>query len=296
MKKFSKFLLSILVILAMIFVVSSPVNADSGWDSDYGGGSSWDSGSSSSWDSGSSSSWDYDDHDYNSSSSGGSSDPAVVFVGVLIFVIALAMILLYDYISKKSIKTNNSNNASINDVINEHAGVWSSEHVGDFIPGYDKDKLLAELYQKFIDVQNAWMEFDYEALKKLCTDELYESYKSDLEILKAQNGKNIMNDFNLVNSRIVDIREENEKVVIIIFLEVKFHDYVINVDTNKVTRGNKNTVMDNRYNLVFVTSKGDTGICPNCGAKIESRDCSYCGSHVDSLNKDFVLSSKSRIR
>lgn len=243
------------------------INADSGWDYDYNSGSS---------------------DSYRSSHT---TDPVVTFIGISIFIIFVILIIVYNYYYLPHSKKLVNQYSSIKEAINNHAGIWSSEHVGDFIPGYDKDKL-----NKFIDVQNAWMEFDYDALKRLCTDELYESYKSDLEILKAQNGKNIMSDFSFVNSRIVDIKDEGDKVVISIFLEVKFHDYVINVDTNKVTRGNKKTIMDNRYNLVFVTSKTDTGICPNCGAKTDSRDCSYCGSHVDSLNKDFVLSNKSRIR
>lgn len=300
MKKFSKILLGVFIFIAMIFIVSSPVNADSGWDSDYGGSSSWDSGGSSSWDSGGSSSWDHDYGSSSSSSSGSSSSssPIVSSIIVLIYISVILYVISSAVLSniRSSTRRRKNRRDGIGDKLNKHAGLWASEHVGDFIPGYDKDKLLSELYQNFIDVQNAWMEFDYDALKRLCTDELYESYKSDLEILKAQNGKNIMNNFRLVNSRIIDIKEENEKVIITIFLEVKFHDYVIDVDTNKVTRGNKNTVMDNRYNLVFVTSKSDTGICPNCGAKIESRDCSYCGSHIDSLDKGFVLSNKSRIR
>jgi len=41
------------------------------------------------------------------------------------------------------------------------------------------------------------MNLDYEALSKLCTNELYNFYKADLEVLKLKNGQNIMSDFNL---------------------------------------------------------------------------------------------------
>ena len=65
MNKKLKFIV-ILIALSVLSLHFIPSRADSGWDSDYDSGSSWDLGSD--WDSGSS--WDNDyDYDWGSSSS-----------------------------------------------------------------------------------------------------------------------------------------------------------------------------------------------------------------------------------
>ena len=303
MKKVSKFFISFLFIILCFLTVHIPVNADSGWDSDYSSGGSSDWGSSSDWSSShdwsSSSSRDY----YSNGSSNSNSDSDNTFFYIFIAVMSLFLcwtvlgIIGNEIQMIKSFFKRNRADKELNDKIYNHAGNWYSENIDKFLPGFTEKQLLDDLYNKFVEIQNAWMEFDYDTLKRLCTDELYESYKSDLEILSVQGGKNIMNDFKLLSSRISKIERVEGRIVFTIFLNVSFHDYVIDVKNNKVIRGNKHMLMNNKYNLVFVIdNSGFNNICPNCGAKLESRDCPYCGSHVDITSKDFVLSKKERIR
>lgn len=162
----------------------------------------------------------------------------------------------------------------------------------------DVEKLKETLYQIFVDVQMAWMEFDYDALAKLCSDELYNSYKSDLEILKVRNGKNIMSDFNIVKIGIIEAEKDEIKTTVKMVLEVTFHDYVINELTGKVIRGKKSTIMDNAYILEYVKYNKALKECPSCGAKIEkasNKKCAYCGSVITNNTKNYVLTHKERI-
>ena len=46
------------------------------------------------------------------------------------------------------------------------------------------------------------MEFDYNKLKEILSDELYNPYEVDLEVLKTKNQKNIMKDFELFESKL----------------------------------------------------------------------------------------------
>ena len=49
------------------------------------------------------------------------------------------------------------------------------------------------------------------------------------------------------------------------------------------------------YELVFVCNKVTRDTCPNCGAKLKdtaSQKCEYCGSIVNKVSKDWVLSKK----
>ena len=150
--------------------------------------------------------------------------------------------------------------------------------------------------KKFIAIQNAWMDFDYAALEKLCTRELYESYKSDLEILQSKGQKNIMSGFKQCAIDITDIKEENEMITVSIYLHMAFYDYVIDVKSGKEVRGKADWVHHNQYKIDFVISKNFDGKCSNCGAEIHGeKKCPYCSSPISNTYTDFVMSKKSRI-
>lgn len=271
MKKYHFIIISFVLMLLCLIMPFTPVRADSGWDSDYdSGGSDW---SSSSYDS------DYDS-DYDGS---GSSSP-----GFVIFVIIIIVIIV---IASSSNKTGTTKTYSIKSNIGDY-----DAKVNEYFPGYTEKMLLDVLYNIFVNIQKAWMNFDYESLERLCTDELYESYRSDLEVLKLKNGQNVMFGFKLVDYNINSIEKVKNQIVVHMGLTVSFHDYVIDTNTNKVTRGNKNTVMTNNYLLDFVIDEDQTSIdiCPNCGAKLTGNDCEYCHSHVEVKHRHFVLSRKTR--
>ena len=257
-------------VFAMSKINPRTIAADSGWDSDYGG-SDW-GGSDSSWDS-----------DYGGSS-GGSSGGDFFATLIVFFVIFIIVVIICLIPSKK-----NQNSISFEN---------KDDLIPKFFPNYSIDQFKDKLYQIFIDVQNAWMEFDYEQLNKLCTEELYQSYRSDLEVLKLKHGKNIMSNFDLINYGIKNIFEQNEMIIVQFQLQVTFHDYVIDTNTNEVIRGNKNTFMNNTYSLEYVVKKNknhELEKCPNCGSVLKGRDCEYCNSHFELDDYEIVLSKKSKI-
>lgn len=283
------------------------VSADSGWDSDYSSGSSW--GGSSSWDGGSSwsgsSSWDggsYSNRDYSSYGSHHSSNSAddALFMMVLLFILIFVPIFL---IIKTLI-------LSIPPVAEDHVKIKKAvvaledskfnhdydDTVRKYFPDYTEKSLIEHLFQIFIDIQVAWMNFDYDTLKKLCTDELYQSYKMDLEQLQSKHRKNIMDNISLNAANIMGITEENGTVIIKLFLHAVFNDYVMDVDNNSVVRGNIHTVLHNQYNLEFIVTKNLLEKCPNCGKGLNGKnDCEYCHSHINNNYSNFVLSKKDKI-
>ena len=168
-----------------------------------------------------------------------------------------------------------------------------------FLPmNIDNYEISQELYQIFIDVQKAWMDFDYEKLKELCSDELYNSYKQDLEILKLKNGRNIMHSFKPIVMYINKITRQDKTLEIEFYLKVKFTDYVINTQTNEVIRGNKNERIINNYCLVYQKQDFYTDKCPSCGETIPAKSnttCPSCNSIIINNTNKFVLVHKERI-
>ena len=281
-------IIAILILILTPFCLLLKVKADSGWDSDYDSGSSW---SSSDYDSGSSwgtSSWD-DDRGTTYSKSYSSDLDMVDLIFILIFITIIIIAL-----SKKSKKIQNTIKESIN-----YADI-SEDKLKELIPDMTLNEVKRVVYDRFIEIQNAWMDFDYDKLRTLCTDELYNSYIAQLDVLKIKNNKNIMSDFINQGIKITEIKEENDNISITAIMKVSFYDYV--VDSNeKVVRGSKKNKITNNYRMTFIKAKDSstqTDHCPNCGAPISdnaSQKCEYCNSTIVKSSSEFVLSKKTNI-
>ena len=176
-----KILLILAVILMGFGTLYRPALADSGWDSDYDSGGSWDSGSdwdsSSSWDSGS-------DWDSSSSwSSGGSSisgsGGGISLVAVIIVVVIIVVVVSKNGGNKGGGSSNISNSINGSNNISNYKDIDSEK-----IKSIDKDLNVSEfktkVFRTYKDIQTAWMNFDTDTIRKLTTDEIYNMYSSQL--------------------------------------------------------------------------------------------------------------------
>lgn len=285
MKKYLGFAFFFLFVFLAVLVFKPnfrTITTDSGWDSSYdsGSSSSWDSGSS--WDSDYDSSWSHDSSSSHSSSTSGEASSGVFFI--IIFFLFVAFAVYFALYSSK-------NKYAAPDAIR------SSDHtelVQKFFPQYSEEQLITILYGIFVKVQEAWMNFDYDALGNLCGDELFNSYKRDLEVLKLKNGQNVMNDFSLLSASIRNIEEKDGQIVIDMYLRSSFYDYVIDTRNKSVIRGTKSKKIINAYDLNFAVHQDIKDTCPNCGAKLTSRECEFCHTVVPNENSSFVLIKKGR--
>ena len=285
-----KNLKKIILIFFLVFSFCFEVTADSGWDTDYGGG--YDYGGS--YDFGG---YDYDyGHDYNyhfdtgnrnynlhSSSSDDDDFPSFLYIIVLVLIIVS---FCQDVTPAKKAKPKKRNFMDI-----------SEKELQKYLPDCNLEDLKNMAVNKFIDIQEAWSTFDYETLRKLCTDELYNTYSTQLNVLKIKEQQNIMDDYKPLDIKLLNVKCENNLVTLIFYLDISFFDYVIN-NNNKVVRGTNLYKLNNQYYLHFVRSqKGTDNLtnCPNCKAPIAdvtSQTCPYCGSVIVKDANDFVLSKK----
>ncbi len=302
MKKKTVIIGILLILIGFLTFNYISVKADSGWDSDYDfGGSDWGSSDwgSSDWDSSDwgssdwgSSDWDYDwDYDWGSSShhrSSSSSDGS----GGFFFLIVLLIILIMIYkASKDGVRTRYQGNSWIDSGIDESI-------IRQHIPDFNKEEFLNKSFDNFVALQNAWSDYDYDTLRKLLTDELYNTYHMQLAVLKAKKQKNVMKDFERIKMDITKMDVDGDKITLVVSLVVKFYDYVVN-NKEAVVRGSKAFKLQNSYDLTFISTldekKKDKKNCPSCGAKLEnasSNVCPYCGSNIVFEHYDWILSKK----
>lgn len=284
LKKTSFFIIIFIVSLAIIFT-SRVVSADSGWDYDYDydSGSSWDSDSS--WDS--SSSWSSDESGIYIGGDLSDTDPEII-IAVLVI---LAIIILLSLRKPKQIDV--SKVPLQKGTIKEEL---SYDEIKAIDPNLDKELLKEQVFNLYKDVQIAWMNFDYDTLRKNLTDEMYNMYSSQLKTLKLKNQKNIMKDITLTSCKITSIDIANGKEEVQIYLNVIQYDYVIDKD-KKVVRGTDKYKNNVEYKITLVRNIDNKKIekCPNCNAPIEIVSggvCPYCDSTIINNNEEFIMSKK----
>ena len=151
MKKNKKYwILGVALLFLFIFVIiagTTRLATDSGWDTDY---------------------------DTGSSSSSGDADLIFLLFRLILLVIEepvigipafifVGLFLIFALSSGKPKKVDHTKNMQ-----------WIANNIVDTA----NRPILLNCYQIFYDTQMAWMNFDYEKLRQLLTDELYNSYKN----------------------------------------------------------------------------------------------------------------------
>ena len=153
------------------------------------------------------------------------------------------------------------------------------------------DDLKQKLYKNFIDIKNSMMNYDYNTLKFLLTDNLYNKYSSKIDTIKQNNEKNIISDFEYIDSKIYNIKFSANTLFVRYYLKLKMYNYFIDKD-NKIINGNNTEKEQFEYTIVFYRKLNDIITeCPNCGAKIEKykNNCNYCNYVVPNSNGEWLM-------
>ncbi len=276
----NKKLKNILIIFVIAFITLMPFyhpGADSGFDGSYSGGSSGGF-SGSSW---SSSGGSY----YGGSYSSGSSSPIVVFVPLTVMLILVAIAIINSKKQGNTMPRTFLNNLKPYDI----------NKLKEILPNFTEEEFKQEAYDIYQKIQIAWMNFDYDNMRKSVTDEMYNMYKSQLTTLSVKKQTNVMKDFNLLGFNIKGMEIKDNIVSLTVIMQVECYDYIVDKN-NKVVRGtDKRKVI---YNYAMTFNKGISekpNKCPNCNAPLEnvnSSKCPYCDSVIISENYDWVLAKK----
>lgn len=342
LNKIGKFLLISIISLSLIFIYTTKVKADSGFDSSWDSGGSYDSGSSYSSDSGSYSS--------DRTSGGGSVDPVAVgytiyfFASFLVYFIVASLVYpnkslnkvpflftsfciilnglisylvfnpIYSIIITNSlfgVLIANKVNLFINKIFSgqplfrkEKEEIYINldyQTITEQLPNLDINDFYNQTFYIYKEIQLAWMDNDIERVRSILSDEMFNTYKMQLETLKVKNQKNMMEDITLINVYITNINKNNDKEVIDVIMIVTCRDYLIDISTSKVLRGNKNKVWTYEYKLSYMRSVEFKNIdtCPNCGSKLKdgvSVKCDFCGAIINRETDKFILIDKKMIK
>ena len=223
------------------------------------------------------------------SSSSGSSDP---LAGMISVVIMIAIIVIWNIIANKN------KNQLHKIVINKNNEDEIENKIKKLIPNFSKQEFLKQGFNIYYDIQMAWMDFKLEDIKDKVTDEIYTMYESQLATLEVKGEQNIMKDIQLKQSCLKDVTNQNGTITIKTNYVIEMYDYIADVNTKKLIRGEDKKKIRILYEMSFrkaLSEDEKVTHCPNCGAKVEMNStgtCEYCGSKLVSENTKWVLTEK----
>ena len=297
---------NILLILMILFLINVPIPIYA----DVGSFESYDSGGSSyssdySYSTGSSysgySSSSYNDEDF------GIGELILAIIIIVVFVIGITKSKKHDAFMPRNI---------IHHTIHKEVSTFMSSKPEEMIEFqiknhdelFNKEKILAWSKTLFIKLQQAWTKRDWEEIRTFETNELFEQHKAQLQGYIDNNTINVMDRICVNYAQLHDYNQSGDKEFLVIRLNSRMADYIIDARTKEVIKGDPDIELTNTYLLTFERKFGlkseiainkvkDTN-CPNCGAPTQvtsSGKCDYCGSVITNEEYNWCLSNLERI-
>lgn len=287
LKSVFKIVITVIIIFISTFIsYQDKSHADAGYHSSYSGGSSSSSHSSYS--------GSYGSSKRRSSSGESSGSISSFFATILTFILFIVLFIVFNLIKNSIRNAGTINNANRINVTNNEQAI---NEIKKHLPGFDVNKFLSNGFNIYMRIEEAWMNFKLENVRDIMTDEMFNMYESQLTSMEMKGEQNIMKDFKLLNSAIINTSIQNDMLQVTTRYVIEFYDYIIKKDTKQVVRGNSNRKMRMVYEMTFIEKLEKTKLdkCPNCGAPININSagiCEYCNSKIVDDNTEWVMSKK----
>ena len=285
--------LTLSVAATLLYANPVDVATDSGFDTSYDSGGSYSSSSSGSYSHSSSSSYNH-----SSSSSASAGEIFLGVIGVLcIWLIEVGISNLRAKIQDKHDKKQLEKRKNEFNSLYKINKKISKDEFSKYIKKESMADFVFERFKDYVDIQNAWMEFDYDVLSNKTTNELYNQYLMQLETLKAKGQKNVMNSFTYVKGKVTNIEKTDNQLAVTVEIVTRFYDYIVNQENGLILRGSDKKKVTLHYQMTFVrsTKKSITTHCPNCGAKLKKTStnvCEFCKTTITKESDEWLLAEK----
>lgn len=237
-----------------------------------------------------------------SSSSGDLGDVGTIIFCSSIFLIFIALVVYFAKPSKNSsqkVKTY----TNIPPMFPYNATEQITEFIKQNDENFDTEQFLLWAKNIFVTIQTAWTQRDWEKIRTIEKEELFEQHNTQLQEYIRLGRINVMENINVIDAYLHKLVIDENFENLTVSLRATMNDYIIDEKNGKVLMGNKNEVFDTIYQMTFTRRKGIktnlingliVNVCPHCGATVESASagvCQYCESIVHSGEFNWVLSN-----
>ena len=158
---------------------------------------------------------------------------------------------------------------------------------------------LTKIDNIFTMLHSAVMKRDMNIAKHKIADNIYNEYNELVKNLISNHEIQMYGEFNIKQSNIKEIKEDNNFIIVEVYMVVRYLNYVIDDETKKVKRGITDKREEHNYTLTFIKKKDAKKLepsrhCPSCGSSMDiakNGKCDYCGTIFNTLDYDYVLTN-----
>ena len=297
-KKVLAIIISVMVALSlpMAMVAEAYYNLplDAGNFNDYGGGGDWGGGGTT--DVGGIT--DYDDTYSSSGNSGFMLDEtSATILAVIIFALIIIGLVKLSKIDSSYTSYETPPQYMPFDFTNK-----IMEFIKQSDKNFDSEKFIAWSKNIFITLQTAWSERDWEKIRTIEKEELFERHNTQIQEYIRLGKINCIDKIDIIQTFLHKYVRDKNFEHLTVCMKVKMIDYIIDEKSGKILKGSKYLETYMTYLLTFTRRRGvktniidsvTSNSCPHCGAYVDSSSagrCKYCGSIIHSGEYNWVLS------
>jgi|AGTN01.2.fsa_nt_gi Uncharacterized protein conserved in bacteria len=106
---------------------------------------------------------------------------------------------------------------------------------------WNMDNIKSQVEAAYFKMQDAWMKRDQSICRDYVTDKLFAKHQAKTDAMIAEHRQNIMEDINLIDSRLVQISDfkDNNKDSFWVYIKGSMVDYIIDDRDGRVVKGDK---------------------------------------------------------
>ena len=219
------------------------------------------------------------------------SDTLVIILIVVASIVALEVIFIIIYFINEKLKKAKNKRLSLEERL-ENKRVQAKHKIENELPDFDYDEFNDLVFKIYTDIKDARSSFNYDELRSLLTDDLYNAYYSDLSSLEKQKKKINTSDYLLNNVFVTNFIKTEKDYIIDVYLNATLYEYVTN-NMGNVVKGTKDNSVIKKY-IIRLTRRIDDNkdICPNCGSQLlndVSNICPFCNNIIINKKYDWVV-------
>lgn len=184
----------------------------------------------------------------------------------------------------------------------------SDRYLKDIGKSYTKNDFANQIYELYRDVIEGVQKENYEFLRDVLSDEIYNGYLMGIKISKEHQVKNIVSDMKPVFARLVSLVVKDDMEIAKVWLRVSYIEYALDttplteeqqkvVKGDRIVGGSKTRRLEKEYMITLVKAHTpkESVACPACGfvSKVIVRNhCIRCGTTIVNRRFHWVIIAK----
>lgn len=191
---------------------------------------------------------------------------------------------------------------------NEYMEV-SNKYLKNIGKDYTKDQFASWAFQFYNQIILSVQHENYEYLRDVLADDLYNNYLISIKNAKDRNVKNIVEDMKPIFTKLVSLVIKDDLEIAKVWVKVSYLEYTMDITPSteenpikdRIIMGSKDHKLEKEYMLTLVKGRTEkeSVACPNCGFVthiVSQSTCSRCGAIVVNRRYHWVLIGKEEIR